>query len=157
MPIDIVPPPGAVADTTLEQVIQFVITLLFVTGVIFAIAFLIYGGIRWIISGGNKEKVEAARGHIVAAIVGLVIIIAAFLIFAVIFQILGARNPLTEGLCIPTLQHPFCPTPTPTTPPATPTATPSAELKGTITPPDAKKPSPKQQTPGETKGGQSAR
>jgi len=126
MPIDIVPPPGSIADTTLEQVIQFVITLLFATGVIFAIAFLIFGGIRWIMSGGNKEKVEAARGHIVASIVGLVIIAAAFLIFAAIFQILGSRNPLTEGLCIPTLQNPFCPPPTPTSPPTTPTATPSA-------------------------------
>ncbi len=152
MPLQITPPPGSVAETTLEQIIQFAITFLFATGVIFAIAFLIYGGIRWIISGGNKEKVEAARGHIVAAIVGLVIIAAAFLIFAAIFQILGARNPITEGLCIPTLQHPFCPTPTPTPPPATPTATPSAELTGTTTPPDAKTPSPKQQTPGGTKG-----
>lgn len=121
MPINLLAPIGSIANTSIENLIQFVIALLFVTGIVFSIAFLIYGGIRWILSGGDKAKVEAARGHIVASIVGLVIIAAAFLIFAIVFQLLGARNPLTEGLCIPTLQHPFCqpkstPTPIPQQP-----------------------------------------
>lgn len=131
IPIPITPPPGSVGNVPIENIPQFIITLLFVIGIVIAVAFLIYGGIRWILSGGDKTKVESARGHIVASIIGLVIIAASFLIFSLVFQILGARNPLTGALCIPTLQNPFCPPPTPTSPPTTPTATPSAT---TITP-----------------------
>lgn len=129
IPIPITPPPGSISNVPVENIPQFIVTLLFVIGIVIAVAFLIYGGIRWVLSGGDKTKVEAARGHIVASIIGLVIIAAAFLIFSLVFQILGVRNPLTGGLCIPTLQDPFCRTVTPTpatTPDGGPTATPSA-------------------------------
>lgn len=158
MPINISPPPGSIGDVPLENIPQFAITLLFIIGLIIAIVFLIYGGVRWIISGGDKARVEAARGHVVASIVGLVIIAGAFLIFSLVFQVLGVRNPLTGGLCIPTLKQPFCPPPTPTPLPVIPTATPSA---ATISPsaktltPKATKPTPTLK-PGtkNTKGGQ---
>lgn len=142
IPIPITPPLGSIGNVPVENIPQFIITILFVIGVIIAVAFLIYGGIRWVLSGGDKAKVEAARSHIVASIIGLVIIAAAFLIFSLVFQILGVRNPLTGGLCIPTLQDPFCraATLTPPTPPdGGPTATPSA---ATISP-SAKTPAPK--------------
>ena len=133
IPIPITPPIGAINDVPIENIPQFIITIIFIIGIIIAIVFLIYGGIKWILSGGDKTKVESARGHIVAAINGLVTIIASFLIFSFVFQILGVRNPLTGGLCIPTLQNPFCQITTTPTPPqtTTPTATPSAS----ITPP----------------------
>lgn len=148
IPIPITPPPGSVGNVPVENIPQFVITLLFVIGIVIAVAFLIYGGIRWVLSGGDKTKVEAARSHIVASIIGLVIIAASFLIFSLVFQILGARNPLTGALCIPTLQNPFCfqqsITPTPVT---TPTATPSASLTKppttTLTPQETKPTQPK--------------
>lgn len=139
IPIPITPPPGSIGNVPVENIPQFIITLLFVIGMVIAVAFLIYGGIRWVLSGGDKAKVEAARGHIVASIIGLVIIAAAFLIFSLVFQILGVRNPLTGGLCIPTLQDPFCRAATPTPSQANPTATPSA----IITKPPVGSPTPK--------------
>lgn len=45
---------------------------------------LIIGGIRWIISGGDKAQTEAARGQITAALVGLVIVFSAWAIVALI-------------------------------------------------------------------------
>ena len=136
MPINLIPPLGSLTNVPLENIPQFIITILFVVGIVIAVAFLIFGGIKWILSGGDKTKVDAARGHIVASIVGLVIIAASFLIFSVVFQLLGARNPLTGGLCIPTLQHPFCiqPSVTPNPTQTAPTATPSGTITGTISP-----------------------
>lgn len=145
IPIPITPPPGSVGNVPIENIPQFIITLLFVIGIVIAVAFLIFGGIRWILSGGDKTRVDTARGHIVASIIGLVIIATSFLIFSLVFQILGVRNPLTGGLCIPTLQNPFCfpqgVTPTPLT---TPTATPSAVITTPTTKvlPPTKKPTP---------------
>jgi hypothetical protein len=51
--------------------------------VIAAIVFffiLVIGGIRWIISGGDKAHTEAARAQITSALIGLVIVFAAWAI-----------------------------------------------------------------------------
>ena len=45
---------------------------------------LILGGVRWITSGGDKAQTEAARGSITAALVGLVIVFAAWAILQLI-------------------------------------------------------------------------
>lgn len=108
-PVKLTPPSGSVEKIDIQNVPQFVITLLFVVGVIAAVAYLIYGGIKWVMSGGDKSGVEAARNHIVAAIVGLIIIAAAFFIISFVFAILGVGNPLEGGFCIPTLTNPQCP------------------------------------------------
>lgn len=57
------------------------ITLAFVAAIVVALVFLIWGGIKWIMSGGDKTALEEARNHVVAAIVGLVIV---FLVFFVL-------------------------------------------------------------------------
>src|SRR3989344_5323299 len=49
--------------------VALIIQIAFVLAVIIALAFLIYGGIRWITSGGDKTGVETARNTIVAALV----------------------------------------------------------------------------------------
>lgn len=92
----------------LEQVPQFIITLLFVVGIVIAVAFLIYGGIKWILSGGDKTAVEAARNHIIAAIVGLIIVVAAFFIINIVFTLLTGKPFSLSNLCIPSLSNPTC-------------------------------------------------
>lgn len=62
------------------NVIGAAVTLLFVIAVIVALGFLIWGGIKWILSGGDKSAVESARNTIVAAVVGLVIVFLAYFI-----------------------------------------------------------------------------
>lgn len=54
-----------------------------VAGVVFFFI-LVIGGIRWIASGGDKAQTEAARNQITAALVGLVIVFAAWAILALI-------------------------------------------------------------------------
>lgn len=100
---------GFLQDISLQNIPQFIITLLLVVGVLIALIFLIYGGIKWILSGGDKAGVEAARKHIVAAIIGLVIVVAAFFIINVVFTVLGVGSPLSGGkFCIPSLTNPTC-------------------------------------------------
>lgn len=60
--------------------------------VIAAIVFffiLVIGGIRWIASGGDKAQTEGARNQITAALVGLVIVFAAWAIIALIKVFFG--------------------------------------------------------------------
>ena len=60
-------------------------TLLFITGAL-AVIMIIWGGIRYAISGGNSNSVTAAKNTILYAIVGLII---AFLSFAAVNWILS--------------------------------------------------------------------
>ncbi len=47
---------------------------------VLAIIVILVGGFKWMTSGGNEEKVSGARQMIVAGIIGLAIILAAFAI-----------------------------------------------------------------------------
>jgi len=67
------------------------VTILLVIAVLISLFFLIWGGIRWITSGGDKGKVDEARKHIVAAIIGLVIALLAYFILTVVLGLFGLR------------------------------------------------------------------
>ena len=53
--------------------------LLFLIGVL-SVIMLIFGGLRYVISGGNSKSVESAKNTILYAIVGLVVAILAYAI-----------------------------------------------------------------------------
>jgi small neutral amino acid transporter SnatA (MarC family) len=67
------------------SLVQFI----FVIAVLVALFFLIYGGFRWLVSGGDKTQVGAAREHIVAAIIGLVIIFLSYFILSLLLAFFG--------------------------------------------------------------------
>ena len=73
-------------------IIGTVLKILLVAAVVIALFYLIYGGIRWITSGGDKGKVDEARKHIVAAIVGLIIAFVAYFIVQIVLTIFGLGN-----------------------------------------------------------------
>ena len=60
--------------------------MLYAIGVI-SVVMLIYGGFRYVISGGQKESVTAAKNTILYAIVGLLIAIFAY---AIVKFVIGA-------------------------------------------------------------------
>jgi hypothetical protein len=66
-------------------IISALISLALIVASVIFFFMLVIGGIRWIASGGDKGQTEAARGQITAALIGLVIVFAAW----AIAQILG--------------------------------------------------------------------
>ncbi|MBI2442549.1 MAG: twin-arginine translocase subunit TatC [Candidatus Levybacteria bacterium] len=82
----------------LGTVIQFI----FVIAVILALGFLVYGGIRWITSGGDKSGVETARNTIIASIIGLIIVFLAYVILNLVLTFLTGED--ISQVKIPTLQ-----------------------------------------------------
>lgn len=81
-------------------VVATVITIAFVLAVVIALGFLVYGGIKWILSGGDKAAVESARNTIVAAVVGLVIVFLSYFILNIVLGIFGLQ---LSQLQLPTL------------------------------------------------------
>lgn len=56
---------------------------------ILVFVFLVWGGIEWITSSGDKSKMEGARNKISNAIIGLVILAATTAVFMLVQQFLG--------------------------------------------------------------------
>lgn len=63
-------------------------TLIIIATVAFFFVFLI-GAIKWIMSSGDKAQVEAARGQITNALIGLVIVLSLFAITKLIETLFG--------------------------------------------------------------------
>ncbi len=51
--------------------------------------YLVYGGIQWIMSGGDKGKLEDARNKITQAIVGLAIVASAWAVYLLVDYFFG--------------------------------------------------------------------
>jgi len=93
------PPVGFenLAHITIPGIITTVIKLVLVVAALIAFFFLVFGGIKWITSGGDKEGTAKAQGTITAALVGLVIVFAAWAIIKLLevffgIQILSSLN-----------------------------------------------------------------
>ncbi len=74
---------------SLGGLVGSLLQLVFVAAIIVALFFLIYGGFRWLVSSGDKAQVAAAREHIVAAIIGLVVIFLSYFILSVLLGFFG--------------------------------------------------------------------
>ena len=60
------------------------IGLAFLVGSLIFFAMLVWGAISWIASGGDKQALEGARGRITNALVGIILLFAAFAIVQLI-------------------------------------------------------------------------
>ena len=73
-----VPQPDAVKITNLGTLIGGVVGVAILIAGLLAFVYLVWGGIEWISSGGDKAGMESARNRITAAFVGLGIVVAAW-------------------------------------------------------------------------------
>jgi len=74
---------------TIPGIIAGLIRLTLVAAAVIFFFMLVIGGIRWIASGGDKAQTEAARNQITAALIGLVVVFAAWAIVALIKTLFG--------------------------------------------------------------------
>ncbi|MCB9813463.1 MAG: hypothetical protein H6772_03590 [Pseudomonadales bacterium] len=60
-----------------------------VIGAILVFGYLIWGGVEWITSGGDKGKIENARNRITQSIIGLLILASVVALFVFVQSFLG--------------------------------------------------------------------
>ena len=75
-------------DGTISNIVN---SILYVAGII-AVVMLIFGGIRFMVSRGDKDKVQKAKNTVIYAIIGLVLIIFSY---AIVNFIVSATGKLT--------------------------------------------------------------
>jgi hypothetical protein len=90
-------------STKLGSTVGSLISFIFVIAGLIALFFLIWGGIKWLMSGGDEKAVEGARSHIIASIIGLVIIFMSYLIVNVVLNFFTGGKASLTNLTLPTL------------------------------------------------------
>jgi hypothetical protein len=71
-------------NVTIASIVSALVILTLIIAALVFFFMLVIGGIRYITSGGDKAQTEAARGQITAALIGLVIVFAAWAIINLI-------------------------------------------------------------------------
>lgn len=93
-----VSPPPAIADflgtdptgaAGISKFLSNLIVLIYIVAVIVLIFMLLWGAFDWMISEGNKEKLQAAQSKIISAIIGLMLFAVAFAIIQILGQFTG--------------------------------------------------------------------
>ena len=67
-------------------------TILYAVGLI-AVFMLVFGGLKYILSGGDSKKVDSAKNTILYAIIGLIIAVFAY---AIVNFVIGAIGTVSE-------------------------------------------------------------
>jgi len=86
----IIPPEGFATDV--GEFINKLLRLVMMISSLLVFFQLILGGIEWITSGGDKGKVESARGKITAAVIGLIIVASSYAILQLSLNFIGYQS-----------------------------------------------------------------
>ena len=86
--------PSQVAVTNIGTIVSGAIGFAFIIAGALVFGYLVWGGIQWIPSGGDKANLETARSRITNALVGLVIIVTSYALVKILeyifdYDILG--------------------------------------------------------------------
>lgn len=81
--------PGKGFATDIGSLLNALLSFVMIIAALLVFLYLIWGGIEWITSGGDKGKTESARNKITSAVVGLIVIAASFAILTLALNFLG--------------------------------------------------------------------
>ena len=91
---------NAAGPTGVGSILSGVIGVFLVMAFVMAFIFLLVGGLNWITSGGDKAKLQLARDRITNAIIGLIVVAAAWAVMMIVSDFVGIDFP---NLNIPTV------------------------------------------------------
>ena len=83
--------PTSAEDTYLKltKIVSNVLGFLTVLAGLYFLLYFVMGGINWIASGGEKDKIEKAKHQMTNAAIGLIVVVAAYGIAFIIGRVLG--------------------------------------------------------------------
>ncbi|MBI2051088.1 MAG: hypothetical protein HYT31_04815 [Parcubacteria group bacterium] len=71
---------GTQGDSSLPEKIAAIVNIALGFVALIGVIMIIYAGFKWMTAGGNEEQIKEAKGHIRNAVIGIVIIMLAFVI-----------------------------------------------------------------------------
>lgn len=83
-------------NVSFSSIVSAVVTLLLIVSLLAFFFMFMFGGIKFIISGGNKEKTDTATRQIKNAFIGLFIVFSSWAIVQIISTVYGIDLLLIE-------------------------------------------------------------
>ena len=80
---------GIVSTVKFDQIVSTLISVLLGVAGIISFIMLLWGGLQWILSGGDKEGTEKARKRITAALIGLAVVFSAYALIYIVGTLFG--------------------------------------------------------------------
>lgn len=91
--------PGTTIDTagsSVENIFSLIIGFLTVLAGLAFLLYFVFGGLQWVLAGGDQGKVDSAKKQMTNGAIGLIIIVVSYGIVAVVSSVLGL-NILAPG------------------------------------------------------------
>lgn len=86
-------PPGfRCEESSLGQIFYTVATWALAIAFILAVIMLIYGGLRYIMAGGNEDSAKAGRQAIFNALIGIIIIVLSFIVVRIVYNFVSGQG-----------------------------------------------------------------
>lgn len=82
-------PTGGIESGNFSTILQTTYQLAIILGILFCLWVLIMSGRQYMMSGGDKQKMETVRHRLSYAIIGLIIIFLAYFLIGVITNFFG--------------------------------------------------------------------
>jgi FtsH-binding integral membrane protein len=95
----VVGPTGVSTKSIQVQVGDIIRIALSITGTIFFVL-MVYAGFKWMTARGNEEAVTKARGTLIAAVIGLAIVVGAYSVTVFVTNRLLGQAEQPGGVCI---------------------------------------------------------
>ncbi len=83
--------PDSIPDYDIPTIIHTFATYTIILGILITLFYMIWAGIQWIMSSGDKQKIEAAKNRLTYAIAGLVLLFLSFFIVNLIQHLFGIQ------------------------------------------------------------------
>ena len=77
------------SSITVNSILVFAINGILIASGIVAFFFLLWGGMQWILAGGDKEGTDKARKRLTAALIGLAIVFSAYALAILVKSVFG--------------------------------------------------------------------
>lgn len=87
---NLVPPRGY--TDSIGDLLTFLLRIVIVVALLLVLFNLVMAGLQWITSGGDRGKTDAARQRIIAAIVGILVLSAAYALAQLVAYVLGFES-----------------------------------------------------------------
>ncbi len=84
-----IPSALASADQAQDRLLKLGINWLFIVAGVLAVIYVLWSGIQYITSQGDPSRVSAAKQRLLYAIIGLVVVIGAYVIVNTVLGVLG--------------------------------------------------------------------
>ncbi len=100
---------GQTEFTGLTEFVAFIYKYGMGVASVLSVLVLIFAGVQWIISGGNAEAISSAKHKIVGAVIGLVILAAAYtILYTVNPDLVNLRPPNAWMINTQKISNPYC-------------------------------------------------